>query len=120
MVRLLAALAVTVGLGLASRLCPVGWAAWDHSLGGVLYAVAAYLALALLLRWPPARLAPLALGCCLAIEAFQATGVPARFGHLGVVRWLIGTTFSWHDVACYAVGVVVVTGLDLLLLRPAR
>ena len=44
MLRLLSALAVTVVLGLASRLYPVGWFLWDRVLGEVLYAVAAYLA----------------------------------------------------------------------------
>ena len=34
------------------------------------------------------------------------------------VRWLLGTTFAWHDVACYVVGVVAITAVDGLLLRP--
>ena len=50
MLRLLLALAVTVVLGLASRLCPTGWFLWDRVLGEVLYAVAAYLALAMIFR----------------------------------------------------------------------
>jgi hypothetical protein len=48
MLRLLVALVVTVLLGLASRLYPLGWFLWDRVLGEVLYAVAAYFALALL------------------------------------------------------------------------
>src|SRR5438552_13485883 len=44
--RALAALARTVALGLLSRLYPVGWPVHDKSLGEVLYAVAAVLALA--------------------------------------------------------------------------
>src|SRR5215831_9922418 len=106
MYNLLGALAVTVDLGLLSRLRPVGWPLYDKSLGDVLYAVAAYLTLALLLfRRPPALVALLALALCLAVEMFQATGVPARYAHLTAVRWLLGTTFSWHEVACYFVGV---------------
>src|SRR5438105_14876907 len=109
MLRLLVALAVTVALGLLSRLRPIGWSLYDKSLGDVLYAVAAYLALALLLfRRPRALVAGLALGLCLAVEAFQATGIPARYEHLLVVRWLLGTTFAWHDVACYVVDVVAI------------
>jgi hypothetical protein len=121
MFRLVAALAVTVALGLLSRLYPLGWSLYDKSLGDVLYAVAAYLTLALILyRRPPALVAALALAACLAVEFFQATGIPARYAHLTVVRWLIGTTFSWHDIACYVIGVAVILGIDLLLLRPWR
>jgi hypothetical protein len=117
--RVVAALAVTVALGLLSRLCPLGWPVYDKSLGDVLYAVAVYLALALALpRRRPALVAGLALTFCLAVESFQATGIPARYAHLGPVRWLLGTTFSWHDVACYGVGVAGIFGLDGLLLRP--
>ena len=121
MPRLLIALGLTVALGLLSRLWPLGWPPWDKSLGDVLYAVAAYLILALLLhRRPPKLVAPLALGLCLAVEGFQATGIPARHADSVVVRWLLGTTFAWHDVACYLVGVVAIFGLDVLLLRPGR
>jgi hypothetical protein len=121
MLRLLAALAVTVALGLLSRLRPIGWYPYDKSLGDVLYAMAAYLVLALLLfRKPPAVVAPVALAACLAVEFFQATDIPARYAHYLVVRWLIGTTFSWHDVVCYCVGVALVAAADVLLLRPRR
>jgi hypothetical protein len=51
--------------------------------------------------------------------AFQATGLPARCAHLGPVGRLLGTTFSWHDVVCYCVGVAGIFGVDVLLLRPA-
>jgi hypothetical protein len=112
------ALALTIALGLLSRLYPIGWKPWDKSLGDVLYAVAAYLALALVSRKPVAFVAPVALAFCLAVEFFQATGIPARYAYLGIVRWLIGTDFSWHDVACYVIGVAFIAGPDLLLLRP--
>jgi hypothetical protein len=112
-------LAFTVALGLTSRLCPVGWWLFDKCLGDVLYAVAAYLALAVLLyRKPRGWVAVLALAGCLAVEFFQATGIPARYEHIAAVRWLVGTTFSWHDVACYVIGVVVIFGLDVFVLRP--
>jgi hypothetical protein len=116
--RLLLALALTIALGLLSRLRPIGWPLYDHSLGDVLYAVAAYIALALVLpRLRPWHVAPLALVLCWAIEAFQATGVPARYAHIALVRWLIGTTFSWHDMVCYAIGVGLIAFLDVGLLR---
>src|SRR5262245_58799256 len=115
MPRVVAALAVTIALGLLSRLCPIGWPVYDKSLRDALYAAAAYLALP---RRRPALVAALALACCLAVEFFQATGVPARYAHIVPVRWLLGMTLSWHDVACYGVGVAGIFGLDVLLLRP--
>jgi Protein of unknown function (DUF2809) len=121
MIRLVAALMVTVGLGALSRLHPIGWSVYDKSLGDALYAGAVYLTFAIfLIRKPITLVATLALAVCLAIESFQATGIPARYAHFGVVRWLLGTTFSWHDVACYVVGVVATTGLDYLFLRPGQ
>jgi hypothetical protein len=121
MYHLLAALAVTVALGLLSRLRPVGWPVYDKSLGDVLYAVAAYLALALLLyRRPQAQVAALALAWCLAVESFKLTGIPARHASLGAVRWLLGTTFSWHNIVCYVGGVALIAGVDVLVLRRRR
>lgn len=119
-------LALVVGLGLLSRWLPLGWSWYDKSLGDCLYAVAVYCALALAMparwwgdkRW---RLATVALAVCIGLEFFQATGIPARYAHFFIVRWLIGTTFAWHDVACYVVGIAFVFALDrLLLLRRAR
>lgn len=121
MLRLFLTLAAAVTLGLLSRLRPIGWPLYDKSLGDILYAVAAYLVLAMLLfRWRPSWVAAVALLLCLAIEVFQATGIPARYAHVALVRWLLGTTFSWHDVGCYVVGVGVMTVADVLLLRPSR
>lgn len=111
--RYLPALAATVALGLASRLQPIGWYPYDKSLGDALYAVAVYLVLALVRpRWRPATRAGAALAFCLAIEAFQLTGVPARYASFTPVRWLLGTHFAWHDVACYFVGIAAVALLD--------
>ena len=121
MFRLLLALVAVIVLGLLSRLRPIGWQLYDKSLGDVLYAVAVYLVLALVLyRWRPSRVALLALGLCLVIESFQATGIPARYAHVVAVRWILGTTFSWHDVGCYLVGIVAITVLDVVVLRPHR
>src|SRR5262245_46429142 len=101
MVRHLAALAAVIALALLSRLRPAGWASYDKSLGDGLSAAPAYLALALLRpRWRPTAVAALALVACLAVEGFQATGIPARHADWWVVRWLVGTEFSWHDVGC--------------------
>lgn len=121
MMRLSIALVCTISLGLVSRLYPVGFFVYDKSLGDVLYAVAAYLVLALVFyRQPRWRIAALALVLCLAVEFFQATGIPDRYEHITIVRWLLGTTFSWHDVVCYVIGVVVAWGLDGKFLRAVK
>ncbi len=117
MYRRAIALVLTVALGIVSRLYPVGFPLWDHSLGDALYAVAVYLTLALTFHLRTRTVAPLALVLCLLVEFFQATGIPARYRNLGIVYWLIGTEFSWHDIACYCVGVAAITALDYLLLR---
>lgn len=113
--RLLAALAGTLTVGLLSRLYPFGWFFYDHSFGNALYAVAVYLVLTLLCRRGPAVVASLALIVCWTIEVFQATGIPTRYAHLPLVPWLLGTTFSWHDMLCYVVGIVVIAALDYCL-----
>ena len=119
--RTLTALGVTASLGIVSRLCPIGWHSYDKSLGDVLYAVAAYLVLALLLsRQRVCVVAAAALTFCLAVEIFKLTGLPAEYACLGLlVRWMLGTTFSWHNVACYGVGVGSAAALDAAWLRGA-
>ncbi len=117
----LVALFVTIALGLLSRLYPIGWSLYDKSLGDVLYAVAAYLAIALVSGRPWWIVAPVALIVCEAIEFFQATGVPAQLAaQYPLVRWLLGTTFAWHDVVCYIVGVAAITLIDVALFDPKR
>ena len=119
MLRLLAALALTIALGVFSRLHPIGLPLYDKSLGDALYAVAAYLGLAVLFfRRSSSFVALLALCWCVAVECFKLTGVSARHADLGSVRWVLGTTFACHNLACYAVGVVVIAVIDVVLLRP--
>ncbi len=117
--RIELALVPTAALGLLSRLWPVGCSLYDKSLGDVAYAATAYLGLALIRpRWGPTTVAIVALGWCVAVECFLATGIPMQYVHLGAVRWLLGTTFAWHDLACYGVGVMGLLLLDLGCLRP--
>ena len=110
---LLIALLVTVGVGLASRLWPTGWYLFDKSLGDLLYAVAVYLVLGLVAPGRTIRQrALLAALLCFGIELFQLTGWVAGDPRLRPLRWLLGTTFAWHDVVCYGVGVLVIAGLE--------
>jgi hypothetical protein len=113
MLRLLLALAATVALGLASRLHPLGWFLYDRVLGEVLYAVAAYLVLAMLLvRRPPWFIAGMAFGCCLAVEFFKLTGIPAENQRVFLVRWFLGMTFAWVNLGYYFSGVVLIAFAD--------
>jgi hypothetical protein len=113
MLRLLLALAATVVLGLASRLYPVGWFLYDRVLGEVLYAVAAYLVLAMLVvRKPPLFIALIAFVCCLAVELFKLTGIPAQYQHVLLVRWFLGMTFSVVNLGYYFLGVVLIAFAD--------
>ncbi len=113
MLRLLPALAATVVLGLASRLYPLGWFLYDRVLGEVLYAVAAYLVLAMLLvRKPPLLIAVIAFVCCLAVELFKLTGIPAEYQHMFLVRWFLGMTFSVVNLGYYFIGAVLIAVAD--------
>src|SRR5947208_12063169 len=113
LLRLMWALAVTVVLGLASRLNPTGWFLWDRVLGEVLYAVAAYIVWAMLLgRKPPLVIAVIAFASCLAVELFKLTGIPAENRHVFLVRWFLGMTFSVVNLGYYFIGVVLIAFAD--------
>jgi hypothetical protein len=103
----LVAIPITVALGAASRMWPLGFALWDKSLGDVAYAM--LLGFVLVVAWPRARplvVFGLTAAGCFAIELFQLTGLPRRAPPL--LRMALGDTFAWHDVACYLVGAAVV------------
>ncbi|MBL8798716.1 MAG: DUF2809 domain-containing protein [Planctomycetia bacterium] len=119
MLRLFLALMATVVLGLASRLHPVGWHLWDRIVGEVLYAVAAYLVLAMLFfRRPPLFIAGLAFGACLAVEVFKLTGIPAQYQHVWFVRWFLGMVFGWVNLVYYFIGALLAAFADGKILRP--
>lgn len=82
--------------------------------GDVLYAVASYALVALLLpRLRPGVVAALALGWCWAVEALQATGLAAAVNdEVPPAAWLLGSTFAVRDLVCYAVGVGLALAAD--------
>lgn len=113
MLRLLVALAVTIAVGLASRQHPIGWFLWDRVLGEVLYAVAAYLVWAMILfRRSPWLIAAVAFGCCLAVELFKLTGVPAANQDVFFVRWFLGMVFDPVNLLYYLTGAVLTALAD--------
>ena len=98
----------SVLLGLASRkLGPTGFALWDKSFGDVAYTVMFGFLLLAVRPTLSARAVGLgAFGICFALELFQLTGIPLHMPQ--PLRFLLGTSFAWHDVACYAIGAAAV------------
>ena len=93
-------------MGGVSRLVPIGLHVWDKSLGDAAYATMIYFLVAFVRpAWQPRRTGALALAVCVAIECFQYTGIPLRLPRL--LQIALGTTFAWHDRACYAVGTAI-------------
>src|SRR5262249_10279284 len=100
-------LALVIALGVLSRKVHLGLFVWDKSLGDALYTVMIYFVAALARpAWRPARLRAAAPGISVAIGLFQATGIPGRLPRL--LQIVLGTTFAWHDIACYVVGALLV------------
>ncbi len=99
-------LLVIVAVGLLSRRVPLGNVLWDKYLGDAMYAA---MVCCLLRRyWGRYWAAALVM---VVIECFQLTGIPAGLlaSDWWVVRMLarlLGTTFSFLDLAAYAVGIV--------------
>ncbi len=111
--RAFVALALSITLGILSRKHAIGWYIYDKSLGDLLYAVAAYLALVIVFpRRPPSFIAIAALLICLAVELFKLTGIPAQAVNIPIVPWLLGRSFAWHNLACYGLGVLCVFVVD--------
>jgi hypothetical protein len=109
-IRYALCLAATIVLGIASRKIHLDVFVWDKSLGDVVYTTAMFFAMGLVApRANRGALAVSAFAASFAIELFQLTGVPlaiAASPRWGFARWVLGTDFAWHDVACYAVGAV--------------
>lgn len=106
-------LLLTIGCGLLSRACPLGWHIWDKSVGDTLYAVVACLLLRLLFpAWPVLPAALLSLAWCYGVEAFKLTGHPADWAASRLSRLILGTTPSWHNIACYTLGIALVALAD--------
>jgi len=113
------ALALTIALGILSRRMPLGIVLWDKSLGDVLYTVMVYWILVLLRPTAdPRRLVPSSIAISFAIELFQLTGIPLRLPRL--LQIPLGTTFAWHDMACYVVGGLLAGAAHLAVRARAR
>jgi hypothetical protein len=100
-------LVATLALGVTTRRVPLGALLWDKSAGDALYAVAAYLGIAFVLpRAAPLVVALLALSYCTGVELLQLTGISAALiERWRPAHWILGSTFAWHDLACYGAGI---------------
>lgn len=109
-VLLVLAAVVLAGLVVATRVPdPLGDVGGD-----VLYAVAAYVLVVLVLsRVRPLAAAGIALAWCWVVEALQATGVAAAVNDaVPPAAWLLGSTFAVRDLVCYLVGVAAACAVD--------
>ena len=107
--RWLIALSCIIAAGVTSRVVHTGWIVTDKYLGDALYAAMIYAILRVLGR-PKAALPAMAI--MTALESFQLTLIPARL--LASPHWavrmaarLMGTEFSFLDLAAYAVGILI-------------
>ncbi|KQQ03684.1 MULTISPECIES: DUF2809 domain-containing protein [unclassified Rathayibacter] len=96
-----------LGLGLALRFLLTGLFA--DVAGSVLYVVlVAVLACVVLPRLSPVTAAGIALAWSIAMEQLQAIGAAARLVELWPpLALVVGSTFSWLDIAAYVLGAVV-------------
>lgn len=98
-----------IALGLLSRAWPMGFVLWDKYLGDALYAAMVYCLLGWKWDAPPGKLAWASMAAMSVIEAFQLTGLASGWGWMGR---MLGTSFSWLDLAAYAVGICIATSID--------
>jgi hypothetical protein len=113
-------LGAAVAAGLAAHaLMPRG--AVSDITGDALYAVAAYLGVVVIApRLPPLAVAGIALAWCMAVELFQLSGLPQRWGEaFPPLRLALGNVFDPRDLLVYALAVIAAFGADLIL-RSAR
>ena len=111
-------IALTIALGGVSRVWQIGSSLWDKSFGDIAYAIlVAFIVLFVSPRATPVAVGAVAVTICFAIELFQLTGIPARAPRL--LRIVLGTTFAWHDLACYAIGGAVAAAIIALSPRAA-
>jgi hypothetical protein len=96
-----------IALGLLSRAWPVGFFLWDKYLGDALYAAMVYCLIGWKWDAPPRKLALASMAVMTAIEAFQLTGLAS-----GWIGRVLGTYFSWFDLAAYVVGILAAWGID--------
>ena len=90
----------------------------DKYLGDALYAIMIYLILCLLwIAATPLRRSVVVMFVMTVLETFQLTSIPLELSKnenisMRTVGRLLGTTFSWLDLAAYFVGIAAVLLVD--------
>jgi hypothetical protein len=121
---LLVCVIAVIALGLASRKFPSLFpGVLGKYPGDALWAMMVFGGLAIIQpRASTVRLAVIAFAISCAVEFAQLYQVPwlnairaTTIGHLA-----LGSTFSWFDIVAYAVGVLVASLVDVLLMRSRR
>ena len=108
-------LLICIVTGIASRLFHSGSIALDKYFGDAAYAVMLYLLVSLFRPlYAVGKRAALSGVIVTAIETFQLTGLPLDWRQSGsallkALAILLGTEFSWWDMAAYAAGIAVIT-----------
>jgi hypothetical protein len=107
-------------LGIFSRLVHTGWVIVDKYLGDALYAAMVYV---ILRAWSKPGAAAISAAIIMTVvELFQLTLIPAHLLHSGhlvvrVIARLMGTDFSFVDLAAYGVGIAFVYVVGRLTIR---
>ncbi|MFL6682848.1 MAG: DUF2809 domain-containing protein [Burkholderiaceae bacterium] len=119
----LAAMAITIALGLASRRWPAALpGAWGKYPGDALWSLTVFFGWrALRPRARASNIALLALATSAAVECAKLWQAPwlVEFRYTTLGHLLLGHVFSWQNLVAYAFGVAAGVALDHLLLEHA-
>lgn len=90
--------------------------------GDALYTAAIYGGIVVVApRWAPWLVGAIAIGWCVAVELFQLTGLPVRWGEAWAPLMLVfGTVFDARDVLIYLLTGLVLLAVDLAFARRRR
>ncbi len=90
--------------------------------GDALYTAAIYGGIVVVApRWSPGLVGAIAIGWCVAVELFQLTGLPVRWGEAWAPLMLVfGTVFDARDLLIYVLTGLVLLAVDLALARHRR
>lgn len=97
--------------------------AWIRPYGGdVLAVIFVFACLRTVLDLSSVVLVSMAFGVGVLVELFQWADLPTSLGMVQypALRTLVGTTFAWGDIACYAVGAAVAWWVDRRYLIAGR
>ena len=97
--------------------------AWIRPYGGdVLAVIFVFACLRTVLNLSSVVLSHIAFGVGVLVELFQWAQLPVRLGMVQypALQILVGTTFAWGDIACYAIGAAVAWWVDQRYLLVGR